>query len=240
MQHGARKNWIYSQHISWMTTAYKCDADKIGSVVSEDDILHLFEGKKTVALCHRPISGALAKSDKEALRRAYEKEQEKLLSDLMKPKPKVDWDLKKQVYKQHKPTPFELAGIGATDRMFRAFEHDNIHIDAVDGQGRTSLLIAATFDHYSTCYELLQFGANPDLSDNEGWTPLAAACRYGNISILILLLDYGADRSLRATGGPWHMDHLVVHGNACKTMIRKKSAVNSSWPPYCGIVVRNH
>ena len=100
--------------------------------------------------------------------------------------------------------------------MFRAFESDNIHIDAVDEQGRTSLLIAATFDHYGTCNELLQYGANPDISDNEGWTPLAAACRYGNISILILLLDYGADRSLRATGGPWHMDHLVVHGNACQ------------------------
>ena len=111
------------------------DADKIGSVVSEDDILHLFEGEKdSSTVPPSKLSGALAKSDKEALRRAYEKEQEKLLSDLMKPKPKVDWDLKKQVYKQHKPTPFELAGIGATDRMFRAFEHDNIHIDAVDGQ----------------------------------------------------------------------------------------------------------
>eukprot|EP00944_MAST-04C_sp_MAST-4C-sp1_P008625 g8625.t1 len=193
------------------------DADKIGSVVSEDDVLHLFEGEKdSSTVPPSKLSGALAKSDKEALRRAYEKKQEKLLVELMKPKPKVDWDLKKQVYKQHKPTPFELAGIGATDRMFRAFESDNIHIDAVDEQGRTSLLIAATFDHYGTCNELLQYGANPDISDNEGWTPLAAACRYGNISILILLLDHGADRSLRATGGPWHMDHLVVHGNACQ------------------------
>ena len=102
MEYAAWKQKIgFTQHISWMTTAYKIhDADKIGSVVSEDDILHLFEEKDSSTVPPSKLSGALAKNDKEALRRAYEKNR-KSFSRSSETKAN-DWDLKKQVYQQHK------------------------------------------------------------------------------------------------------------------------------------------
>ena len=203
------------------------DADRIGAVISEGDILNLFQGDKTnTTVPQSKLSGTLAASGKETLRREYERKQEEYMRELMRPKPKINWELKKRVYKEHKSTPFELAGIGATDRMFESFKHNGLGLNDVDSQGRTALLIAATFDHYDTCHELLEAGANPDILDYEGWTALAAVCRYGHVSILILLLDNGADRSLRATGGPWHMEHLVVHGKACQDNVKRDQVLS--------------
>ena len=72
------------------------DADKIGSVVSEDDVPHLFEGEKDSST----VPPSKLSGWRKAIKRHFDentKKTRKASLELMKPKPKVDWDLKKQV-----------------------------------------------------------------------------------------------------------------------------------------------
>lgn len=193
------------------------DADPISSVVHENMHLRLEVGADTFATIIPPSSlcGHLESSGSEVRRRAHERKKESMLAELERPKTPINYVSRCQKHMEHKTTPFELAGIGATDRMFEILKRDNTDINAVDAKGRSCLYIACTFDHYNTAAELLDHGGDPNLPDNEGWTSLSVACRYGYVSLLILLLDKNADRSWRARDGVWQNDHLKVHMNAC-------------------------
>jgi Ca2+-binding EF-hand superfamily protein len=199
------------------------DADPISHGVSDNCLIHLETGGETLTtiIPKSKLCGVLASTNTEARRRAHEVKKEQVLKKLFEPPPAIDYEARCRNYFAHDITPFELAGIGATDRMFELIRTKRLDINGRDKTGRTCLYIATLFDHYNTAYELLEHGADANVPDEEGWAPLSVACRYGHVSVLVLLLDHGADRSWRSRDGTWKNDHLRVHVNACKDAHRR-------------------
>lgn len=73
-----------------------------------------------------------------------------------------------------------------------AFSTKDINI--VDAQGRTSLMKAAAENNIILIHQLIQAGANVNLSDNDGWTAAMFSVRYGGTDLpLRIFKDKGAD-----------------------------------------------
>ena len=146
------------------------DADPISRGVSDNAVIQLETGvdKLTTILPKSKLSGKLASSNEEMRRRAHEAKKEKLLEKLLEPPPVIDYEARCRNHFAHKTTPFELAGIGATDRMFELMRIHGLGVNDRDKSGRTCLYIATLFDHYNTVYELLEHGADPNIPEEEG------------------------------------------------------------------------
>jgi len=73
--------------------------------------------------------------------------------------------------------------------------------DAVDEQGCTALLRAASGKHYAVVEQLLAYNADPRHANDKGVTPLAAAISAKHSQIVAALLDAGADPQQRLREG---------------------------------------
>jgi ankyrin repeat protein len=66
-------------------------------------------------------------------------------------------------------------------------------IDTRDVHGRTPLSWACNRCDAHAAWQLLQFGADPNIADNEGYSPLLNAAWRGCLELCILLIESGAD-----------------------------------------------
>jgi len=86
-------------------------------------------------------------------------------------------------------------------------------VDAVDEQGCTALLRAASSGQYAVVDQLLAYHANPCHTNKKGVTPLAAAISAQHSQIVAALLDAGADpQPSLAEGGLTALMLAAAHG----------------------------
>ena len=101
----------------------------------------------------------------------------------------------------------------------------------------TALMFAAHFGHFSIVKELIQHGANLDLTNNNGWTALMAACSQGHDNIVKELLAAGADtKPADIDGFNALMLARKVGSDSCATTLRNagaKLAPGVRWCPDC-------
>lgn len=72
---------------------------------------------------------------------------------------------------------------------------------AVDAQGRTALILAATSDRSAVAqYFLLQTGIDVNAADSKGLTALHVAAAAGHLEVVLILLAAGADSQMHAAG----------------------------------------
>jgi hypothetical protein len=81
----------------------------------------------------------------------------------------------------------------SVDRLIRA----GATVNAVNGKGRSALIIAAANGSVNIIRKLLSAGANIHISDNYGKTPLMEAVKSDNPALLGMLIDRGADINAR-------------------------------------------
>lgn len=81
----------------------------------------------------------------------------------------------------------KLAVIGGVNEAIEAHLARGIDVDAIDGQGRSSLMIAAAKGHTVTCRLLLNKGASLQLRDNAGDDAITIARRGGHTDVLAVL-----------------------------------------------------
>ncbi len=92
------------------------------------------------------------------------------------------------------------AMIGQTDAVTIFLDH-GVAVNAVDTNGRTSLIEAVFGGHIDTVDELLRRGANVNAQDCDGWTALMEASSKGRADVVRTLLAHGADASIRNRNG---------------------------------------
>ena len=74
-------------------------------------------------------------------------------------------------------------------------------LNAIDKNGRTSLMYAIDRNHVEIARELVQAGADVNKADRRGYTPLMSAVLAGRADMVSALLDVGADVNLSASTG---------------------------------------
>jgi uncharacterized protein len=92
------------------------------------------------------------------------------------------------------------AMIGQTAAVTFFLDH-RVAVNAVDTNGRTSLIEAVFGGHIDTVVELLRRGANVNAQDHDGWTALMEASSKGRAELVRTLLAHGADASLKSRNG---------------------------------------
>ncbi len=79
--------------------------------------------------------------------------------------------------------------------------NDGTALNKKDQYGSTPLIIAVLFGKTEAAKELINAGADLDISNNEESTPLHIAALMGRIELVKFLLDKGADKYLRNISG---------------------------------------
>lgn len=98
------------------------------------------------------------------------------------------------------------------------------NIEAVDGNGRTPLLLAAEDNQASGLSEMLLYaGSRIDVTDNNGRTPLMAASRSGSLAVVKMLINRGARiHSADKDGRTALMDaEMEGHHDVVKRLLRE-------------------
>ena len=100
-------------------------------------------------------------------------------------------------------TPLIIAAIEGNDEIVSVLAQNGAKLDLKgnfhlhDGSrvnGATALYCATFMDHYNILQELIDYGANVNVStDNDGSSPLRIACGNGDLNLVQYLLEHGAD-----------------------------------------------
>lgn len=88
-----------------------------------------------------------------------------------------------------------------------------IDIDAKDNQGNTSLIFAAAFGHIACAKQLIEAGADVNLSNADGATPLIFAMEEERIKIIKLLIKAGANFEEIGVDGYTPLSIAIRKGN---------------------------
>jgi len=67
-----------------------------------------------------------------------------------------------------------------------------MNVDATDSEGRTLLILAASYGHASICEFLLESGANPGICDRNGDDALSVAQSANNTEVIAVISEYSA------------------------------------------------
>jgi ankyrin repeat protein len=86
-------------------------------------------------------------------------------------------------------------------QKFLSAERKTLHIDEVDGHGRTLLMHAALCGSHRCAEVLLEFGARVDCADGRGNTPLHNSYQNKHVPVAVLLIRHGAEETLRNAQG---------------------------------------
>ncbi|XP_055954369.1 putative ankyrin repeat protein RF_0381 [Patella vulgata] len=102
----------------------------------------------------------------------------------------------------------------------------NIDVDAQDKDGQTALMLAAKLGDYNIVKQLLEAGADVNISSRAMMPPSCmSACR-GFLSVLAYLLDHGADVNAVDQNQCTVLHHMVTKPNGC--VILHKLIINNS------------
>jgi len=86
-----------------------------------------------------------------------------------------------------------LKGIRTVEQNGPGEQHQQmLHVNSIDYDGRSPLLIAATNGSLEACKFLLDLGAEVNCVDRWGTTPLWCAVVFGSLDVVMLLTSYGA------------------------------------------------
>jgi len=81
---------------------------------------------------------------------------------------------------------------GADNRGMLRHQGAMVHLEVVDRNGSTPLMMAARAMHLDMMRVLLKYGAKTDASDKHGWTPLMTSAQLGDVEGIKELLANGA------------------------------------------------
>ena len=103
-------------------------------------------------------------------------------------------------------------------------------VDARDGDGRTPLMVAASFGSIESAVALVELGAGLDLRDRHGDAPIHFAARGGHAGILNLLLAEGVDAALKSSANGESALHFAAkygHSDAIEALVDAGGDVNA-------------
>ncbi len=122
--------------------------------------------------------------------------------------------------------------MGKEGAIIEAFVKAKVKIDAVDKEGATALMTAASAGRDGILHALLEHKAAVDLRDNDGWTALMYAANSGSTSAIKALLEAGADISAKEKKG-WTPLAIAIYrgrGAAAQELLKAGAKIPEKAP----------
>ncbi|XP_076996302.1 ankyrin repeat and SAM domain-containing protein 6 [Tamandua tetradactyla] len=141
------------------------------------------------------------------------------LDPLTSVRPKTDEE-------KRRPDIFHALKMGNFQLVKEIANEDPSHVNMVNGDGATPLMLAAVMGQLPLVQLLVERRADVDKQDSvHGWTALMQATYHGNKEIVKYLLNQGADVSLRAKNGYTAFDLVMLLNDPDTELVRLLASV---------------
>uniref|UniRef100_A0A8C5YX82 Ankyrin repeat and SAM domain-containing protein 6 n=1 Tax=Marmota marmota marmota TaxID=9994 RepID=A0A8C5YX82_MARMA len=145
------------------------------------------------------------------------------LADFLDPmttvRPKTDEE-------KRRPDIFHALKMGNFQLVKEIADEDPNHVNLVNGDGATPLMLAAVTGQLPLVQLLVERHAGVDKQDSvHGWTALMQATYHGNKEIVKYLLNQGADVTLRAKNGYTAFDLVMLLNDPDTELVRLLASV---------------
>ncbi|XP_051699665.2 ankyrin repeat and SAM domain-containing protein 6 isoform X3 [Oryctolagus cuniculus] len=125
-----------------------------------------------------------------------------------------------------RPDIFHALKMGNFQLVKEIADEDPNHVNLVNGDGATPLMLAAVTGQLPLVQLLVERHADVDKQDSvHGWTALMQATYHGNKEIVKYLLNQGADVSLRAKNGYTAFDLVMLLSDPDTELVRLLACV---------------
>uniref|UniRef100_H0VI29 Ankyrin repeat and SAM domain-containing protein 6 n=1 Tax=Cavia porcellus TaxID=10141 RepID=H0VI29_CAVPO len=127
---------------------------------------------------------------------------------------------------KRRPDIFHALKIGDFQLVKEITDEDPSHVNLVNGDGATPLMLAAVTGQLPLVQLLVERHADMDKQDSvHGWTALMQATYHGNKEIVKFLLNQGADVTLRAKNGYTAFDLVMLLNDPDTELVRLLASV---------------
>lgn len=127
---------------------------------------------------------------------------------------------------KHRPDIFHALKMGNFQMVKEIADEDPNHVNLVNGDGATPLMLAAVTGQLPLVQLLVERHADVDKQDSvHGWTALMQATYHGNKEIVKYLLNQGADVTLRAKNGYTAFDLVMLLSDPDTELVRLLASV---------------
>ncbi|XP_004711133.2 ankyrin repeat and SAM domain-containing protein 6 [Echinops telfairi] len=127
---------------------------------------------------------------------------------------------------KRRPDIFHALKMGNCQLVKEIADEDPNHVNMVNGDGATPLMLAAVMGQLPLVQLLVERHADVDKQDSvHGWTALMQATYHGNKEIVKYLLAQGADVALRAKNGYTAFDLVMLLNDADTELVRLLASV---------------
>ncbi|XP_028349569.2 ankyrin repeat and SAM domain-containing protein 6 isoform X1 [Physeter macrocephalus] len=125
-----------------------------------------------------------------------------------------------------RPDIFHALKMGNFQLVKEIADEDPNHVNLVNGDGATPLMLAAVMGQLPLVQLLVERHADVDKQDSvHGWTALMQATYHGNKEIVKYLLNQGADVTLRAKNGYTAFDLVMLLSDPDTELVRLLASV---------------
>ncbi|XP_045418962.1 ankyrin repeat and SAM domain-containing protein 6 isoform X2 [Lemur catta] len=127
---------------------------------------------------------------------------------------------------KRRPDIFHALKMGNFQLVKEIADEDPNHVNLVNGDGATPLMLAAVMGQLPLVQLLVERHADVDKQDSvHGWTALMQATYHGNKEIVKYLLNQGADVTLRAKNGYTAFDLVMLLNDPDTELVRLLASV---------------
>ncbi|XP_046528861.1 ankyrin repeat and SAM domain-containing protein 6 [Equus quagga] len=127
---------------------------------------------------------------------------------------------------KRRPDIFHALKMGNFQLVKEIADEDPTHVNLVNGDGATPLMLAAVMGQLPLVQLLVERRADVDKQDSaHGWTALMQATYHGNKEIVKYLLNQGADVTLRAKNGYTAFDLVMLLSDPDTELVRLLASV---------------
>ncbi|XP_030775612.1 ankyrin repeat and SAM domain-containing protein 6 isoform X4 [Rhinopithecus roxellana] len=127
---------------------------------------------------------------------------------------------------KRRPDIFHALKMGNFQLVKEIADEDPSHVNLVNGDGATPLMLAAVTGQLALVQLLVERHADVDKQDSvHGWTALMQATYHGNKDIVKYLLNQGADVTLRAKNGYTAFDLVMLLNDPDTELVRLLASV---------------
>ncbi|XP_006886937.1 PREDICTED: ankyrin repeat and SAM domain-containing protein 6 [Elephantulus edwardii] len=127
---------------------------------------------------------------------------------------------------KRRPDIFHALKMGNFQLVKDIADEDPNHVNMVNGDGATPLMLAAVMGQLPLVQLLVERHADVDKQDSvHGWTALMQATYHGNKEIVKYLLNQGADVTLRAKNGYTAFDLVMLLNDPDTELVRLLASV---------------
>ncbi|KAG8512240.1 Ankyrin repeat and SAM domain-containing protein 6 [Galemys pyrenaicus] len=127
---------------------------------------------------------------------------------------------------KRRPDIFHALKMGNFQLVKEIADEDPNHVNLVNGDGATPLMLAAVMGQLPLVQLLVERHADVDKQDSvHGWTALMQATYHGNKEIVTYLLNQGADVTLRAKNGYTAFDLVMLLSDPDTELVRLLASV---------------